>query len=61
MQALRSKEWSGPGAFKIGYVDVIVTGPEVTQRVNVKKFNEWLERSHCSPRETIQRQKVQST
>jgi hypothetical protein len=60
MKALQSKEWSGPGAFQVGYVDVTVTEPEVTHRVSVKKFNEWLERSHGSPRETIQRQRVKS-
>jgi hypothetical protein len=60
MKALQNKEWSGPGAFQISYVDVTVTEPEVTHRISLKKFNEWLERSHGSPREVIQRQRLRA-
>jgi hypothetical protein len=60
MKALQSKDWSAPGAFEASYIRVTVAEPEVTHQVSVKKFNEWLERSHGSPRDTIQRQKVRS-
>jgi hypothetical protein len=33
MKALQSKDWSAPGAFQVGYVDVTVTEPEVTTEV----------------------------
>jgi hypothetical protein len=60
MKALQSKDWSAPGEFQASYIEVAVTEPEVTHRVSVKKFNEWLERSHGAPRDTIQRQKIKS-
>jgi hypothetical protein len=60
MKALQKNEWSVPGAFQVTYVDVTVKEPEVTHRVNLTKFNEWLERSHGAPRDTVQREKVRS-
>jgi hypothetical protein len=60
LKALQRNEWSGPAAFQIGYVDVTVTEPQVTHRVNLTKFNEWLDRERGSPRETVQRQRVKS-
>jgi len=49
LKAFQRNEWSGPGAFQVSYVDVTVKEPEVTHRVNLTKFNEWLERSHVHP------------
>ena len=60
LKMLQSDEWSGPSAFQVSYVDVTVKEPEVTHRVNLTKFNEWLERERGSPRDAIQRQKVRS-
>jgi hypothetical protein len=60
MKALQSKDWSAPATFEASYITVTVAEPEVTHQVSVRKFNDWLERTHGSPRDTIQRQKVKS-
>jgi 2,3-bisphosphoglycerate-independent phosphoglycerate mutase len=60
IKALQSNDWSGRGAFQVSYVDVTVKEPEVTHRVNLSKFNEWLDRERGSPRDTSQRQRVRS-
>jgi hypothetical protein len=60
VKALQSNAWSGPGAFQVSYVDVTVKEPEVTHRVNLNKFNEWLDRERGSPRDRSQRQRVRS-
>ena len=60
LKALQSDEWSGPSAFQVSYANVTVKQPAVTHRVNLTRFNEWLEQERGSPRDTVQRQRVKS-
>jgi hypothetical protein len=58
LKLLQSNEWSGPGAYQVTHVTVRVQEPQIEHKVSLKRFQDWLERSGGSPRETVQRQKL---
>lgn len=44
LRAFRDQEWSLEDAYSTGYVEIVAKQPEVTHRVLLKKFDEWLNR-----------------
>jgi hypothetical protein len=58
LKLMQTDNWAGPTAYEATYVTVRVQEPQVEHKVSLKRFQDWLEQSRGSPRETIQRQKL---
>lgn len=58
LRAFRDQDWSLEDAYSTGYLEVVAKQPEVTHKVLLKRFDEWLNRLGGTPKEISKRQFV---
>jgi hypothetical protein len=58
LRALRDNEWAGEIPEGLDEVIVTVASPRVEHKVQMRQFNQWLERGDRSPAERIHRGRV---
>ena len=58
LRAFRDHDWSLEDAYLTGYLEVVAKQPEVTHKVLLKQFDDWLKRPGGSPKEISKREFV---